>query len=122
MNEERIKAIRAFADRLAEIIDDHNDKRLFQGLVYTAKEWEYRALLTKVQRQYANDRNQLLFGLEQYLDLFLQTDGGGPSQWSLVRDLISIRLVEELFKKKFFDREGNREALKGDDKGEPEAG
>jgi CRISPR-associated protein Cst1 len=121
MKDERIKAIQNFADRLAEIIDDHNDKRLFQGLVYTSKEWEYRALLTKVQRQYANDRNQLLFGLDQYLDLFLQTDGGGPSQWSLVRDLISIRLVEELFKRKFFDREGNRDALKGDDKGEQPA-
>lgn len=111
MNKERLESIRRFADRLAEFIDEHNDRRLFRNLVFTSGEGQYRALLTKVQRQYAHDRNALLFGFDEYLDLFLADDAGDYVSWSLVRDLISIRLVEQLFHKKFFDRAGNQDVL-----------
>jgi CRISPR-associated protein Cst1 len=111
MNKERLDHIRTFADRLADLIDEHNDRRLFRDLVFTAGEWQYRAILTKVQRQYAHDRNSLLFGLDEYLDIFLADDAGDRVSWSLVRDLISIRLVEQLFKNQFFNRAGNADIL-----------
>lgn len=111
MNSDRLKKLREFADRLATLINDHNDKSLFRGLVFTSSEYEYRGLLTKVQRRYAHERNQLLLGLDDYLDLFMSSDSDEPVHWSLIRDLISIRLVESLFHKKFFDRTGNAEVL-----------
>lgn len=111
MNKDRIERIREFADRLAELIDKHNDKQLFRGLVFTANETQYRLLLTKVQRNYAREKNALLFGYEDYLNMFLADDGGERVYWSLVRDLISIRLVEQLFTKRFFERSGNEGAL-----------
>ncbi len=111
MNKERIELIKTFATQLATIIDEHNDKRLFRELVFTAGEWQYRALLTKVQQQYYRDRGKLLFGFDQYVDIFLTPDGDGPAKWSLIRDLISIRLVEQLHEKKFFDRPQNAGAM-----------
>uniref|UniRef100_A0A7C4QT91 Type I-B CRISPR-associated protein Cas8b1/Cst1 n=1 Tax=Schlesneria paludicola TaxID=360056 RepID=A0A7C4QT91_9PLAN len=111
MNHDRLKKIRDFADQLADLIDTHNDRALFRQLVFTAGEWQYRAILTKVQRQYAHDRNALLFGFDDYLNIFLAEDAGDRANWSLIRDLISIRLVEQLFQKKFFDRAENRQVL-----------
>ncbi len=111
MNKERIDLIKEFATRLAELIHEHNDRRLFRELVFTAGEWQYRAILTKVQMQYAKDRGKLALGFDEYVDVFLTTEPDSRSVWSLVRDLISIRLVERLFELKFFDKQENRELL-----------
>lgn len=111
MKPERIALIKEFATRLAELIDTHNDKQLFRQLVYTAGEWQYRAVLTKVQMQYAKDRGKLALGFDEYVDVFLAADAEERVSWSLVRDLISIRLVEKLFELKFFDRGDNRKVL-----------
>lgn len=111
MNKERIDLIKEFATRLAELIHEHNDRRLFRELVFTAGEWQYRAILTKVQMQYAKDRGKLALGFDEYVDVFLTTEPDSRPVWSLVRDLISIRLVERLFELKFFDSQENRELL-----------
>lgn len=111
MNKERIELIKEFATNLADLISEHNDKKLFQRLVFTAGEWQYRAILAKVQMQYAKDRGKLALGFDEYVDVFLSTEPGERHVWSLVRDLISIRLVERLFENQFFDRPENREAL-----------
>jgi len=111
MDERRIEAVRQFADRLAEHISQTNDKGLFRGLVYSQRPWEVRSVLTKAQRNQAKDHGRLLFGLEEYLDVFEADSAVGRGDWSLSRDLISIRLVEQLYLKGFFSREENRELL-----------
>lgn len=111
MNNERIELIKTFATGLADLIFLHNDKRLFRDLVFTAGEYQYRAVLAKAQMQYAKDRGKLALGFDEYVSVFLNADPGERHVWSLVRDLISIRLVESLFEKKFFDSQENREAL-----------
>lgn len=111
MNSQKTELIRDFADQLADLIVKHNDAPLFKSLVYTSSEWKYRGILTRVQRQYASDRKRMLLTFDQYVDLFLATDAGERAPWSLIRDLISIRLVEQLFKQGFFDRGGNSDLL-----------
>jgi CRISPR-associated protein Cst1 len=111
MTSERIALIRSFADQLAELIDNNNDKTLFRDLVFAESEYRYRGVLSKVQRQYAQDRKKLVITFDQYVDLFLDTSSEEKYRWSLVRDLISIRLVETLLAKGFFDRTGNETAL-----------
>lgn len=111
MDKKRIEAIKEFATKLAELINEHNDRRLFRGLVFTEGEWQYRALLSKAQMQYAKDRGKLALGFEEYVDVFLTVEPDERRVWSLVRDLISIRLVEHLFELKFFDRPENQDAL-----------
>ena len=111
MDNERIRLIKEFATRLADLILEHNDRRLFRNLVFTSGEWQYRAILSKVQMQYAKDRGKLALGFDEYVNVFLTSAPGERPVWSLVRDLISIRLVERLFEGKFFDSAENRDAL-----------
>lgn len=111
MDERRIEAIKQFAVRLANYISQANDKGLFHNLVYGQRPWEVRNALTKAQRNQAKDHGRLLFGLEEYLDVFEADSAVGLSDWSLSRDLISIRLVEQLHSKGFFNQEENLELL-----------
>jgi CRISPR-associated protein Cst1 len=105
MDESRIVAIKGFADRLASHIRESNDRTLFRNLVYAQRPWEVRNALTKAQRNQAKDRATLLFGLEEYVKVFEAEDAVGRGDWSLTRDLISIRLVEELYRQGFFEKE-----------------
>jgi CRISPR-associated protein Cst1 len=105
MEPERIAAIRSFADRLAEHVKNRNDRRLFRDLIYAKRSSEVRNALTKAQRNEAREKNQLLFGLEEYLQVFEAEDSVGRLEWGLTRDLISIRLVEQLQKASFLSKD-----------------
>ena len=104
MTQERIDRIRAFADRLADHIASTNDRRLFRGIVYSARSYELRNALTRAQRSEAHDHNNLLFGLSDYLDVFEAEEVVRLGDWSLTRDLISIRLIEGLHSRRYFDK------------------
>jgi len=105
MERERVEAIRNFADRLAEHIRRRNDKGLFRSVVYAKAAWEFRNALTKAQRNEAQSNSQLLFGLDEYLAVFEAEGSVGRLEWSLTRDLISIRLVEQLYKLGFLSKD-----------------
>lgn len=106
MDAKRIDRIKDFADRLAEHIRTSNDARLFRDVVFGRRAWEVRNALTKAQRNEARERGKLLFGLQEYLDVFEADDAVGLGDWSLTRDLISIRLVETLHQGGFFAERG----------------
>lgn len=118
VDERQIDTIKNFADHLADHIDRVKNKGLFRNLVFGKTPWEIRNALKKAQRNEAKDRGQLLFGLDEYLDVFEADSVVGRGDWSLVRDLISIRLVEQLHKKGFFEKDENRGLL---DAEEPES-
>ena len=105
MDDKCVNRIRDFADGLAQHVISTNDKRLFQDLVFSQRSWEVRNALTKAQRNEAREHNVLLFGMQEYLDVFEAEDSSGAADWSLIRDLISIRLVESLQKQNFFGEE-----------------
>jgi CRISPR-associated protein Cst1 len=105
MEQQRIEAIRKFADGLAEHIKQRNDKRLFSDVVRADRAYLLRNALTKAQRNEADSNGRLLFGLDEYLAVFEADDSIGRADWSLVRDLISIRLVEQLHKWGFLTKE-----------------
>jgi CRISPR-associated protein Cst1 len=102
MDGKRVEKVREFADKLAGYIAASKDKRLFRDLVFAGRSWEVRNALTKAQRNQAKDQGNLLFGLQDYLEVFEADGAVGVSDWSLTRDLISIRLVESLHGKGFF--------------------
>lgn len=109
MDEKRVEAIREFADKMADFIARSKDREVFRDLVYGRWAWQVRNALTKAQRNRARELNELLFGLDDYLKVFVADEAIGKGDWSLVRDLISIRLVEQLYKKDFF--KGDNEDL-----------
>jgi CRISPR-associated protein Cst1 len=97
MSSDHIKAIREFADNLAAYIHRRNDRRLLAALLYEKSAWAFRNALVKAQRNQFRDKAELLFGLEEYLKVFVSAEGAGVADWRLVRDLISIRLTERLY-------------------------
>jgi CRISPR-associated protein Cst1 len=105
MEQQRIDAIRTFADGLAEHIKARNNKKLFRDVVRADRAYEFRNALTKAQRNEADSNGRLLFGLDEYLAVFEADDSIGRTDWSLIRDLISIRLVEQLHKSGFLTKE-----------------
>jgi CRISPR-associated protein Cst1 len=105
MEQQRIEAIRSFSDGLAEHIRLRNNKRLFRDIVRVDRAYEFRNALTKAQRNEADANGRLLFGLDEYLAVFEADDSVGRADWSLIRDLISIRLVEQLHKAGFLTKE-----------------
>jgi CRISPR-associated protein Cst1 len=105
MQQERIEAIRTFADRLAEHIRQRNDRPFFRDLVYLDRAYEFRNALTKAQRNEARANGGLLFGMDDYLKVFEADDAVGRSEWALIRDLISIRVVEQLQKAGWLTKE-----------------
>lgn len=111
MDPRHIQSIKNFADILADYIEQTNDKNLFRQIVYSRYPWELRSALTKAQRNQAKAKNELLFGLDEYLEVFEAEDLVGQSDWSLTRDLISIRLVEQLYKHHWFEKGDNKELL-----------
>jgi len=96
MSPDRIKQIKDFADKLAEYISTRNDKGFFQQVVYAKFNRDVRNALVKAQRNELLSKNSLLFTLDQYLAVFEADDAVGAINWSLIRDLISIRLMEKL--------------------------
>lgn len=110
LDQKRVESIKAFADRLAAHIRASNDRGLFRNLVFAKRPWEMRNALTKAQRNQAKDRGELLFGLDEYMEIFEADDAVGNFDWGLTRDLVSIRLVENLHREGFFAK-GNEELL-----------
>lgn len=96
MDPERVQRIREFADSLGVYIQKTNDIRFFRRITYAKYAWVFRGELVKAQRREFVDRKDLLFSLDGYLGVFEAEDSTGAANWSLVRDLICIRLVEQL--------------------------
>jgi CRISPR-associated protein Cst1 len=98
MSPERIQRIREFADALAAFIEKRNDAPFFQKITFARYPWILRGELVKAQRKQFLQAKDLLFALDDYVEVFEAEDNSGAANWSLVRDLICIRLVEQLHK------------------------
>jgi hypothetical protein len=109
MNRTRLEAIRAFADKLAERIHRKTDRRLKKGVLMARSPSDARRALMTAQRTSAEE-GELLFGLEEYANVWLSSEG---DEW-LVLDLVAIRLIERLHQL----GESLEDVLQGQDKEE----
>lgn len=97
VDETRIEAIRAMADRLADYIDEQGDQRLFKTLLYGgSRGQDYQELRMRLIRA---DYDQIashtpLFTLDQFVAVFENSDN--QYTWMLARDLLLIRIIERL--------------------------
>ncbi len=95
MRKGRIEAIKQFADKLANWIKEKRDRNLYRALAYDSP-WELRQRLLRAQR------DGLPLGLDEYAAVWLQEDDSRADE-SLVRDLVCIRVVEQLYQLKYFE-------------------
>ncbi len=104
MDAERIQQIRAFGDELATYIVGQNDRRFFRSF-YTETRYDYlRNSIIKASMSQVKAGNPPLINLDDYLGVFEESDELVRVNWRLARDLVLIRLIEQLYTKGWFEK------------------
>ena len=96
MDAERIEQIRALGDGLAAYVSGQNERRFFRNF-YTENRYGYfRAELMKANLAAVRQGHSPLLTLASYLTVFEEGNDVARPDWLLARDLVLIRMVEQL--------------------------
>lgn len=118
MEKARIEAIRTLGDRLADYVASDNDRRFFQGFYRTERYGALRTLLIKASNTRLKKGQPPLIGFEEFLLVFEEGEEIARMDWALARDLVLIRMIEELYKKEWFGKQPDvLEDLDADEEG-----
>ncbi len=97
MQAERIKYIRDFGDALATYVREENDRRFFRDF-YTLGRYDHlRVALMKANNRQVTRGHPPLLTLDGYLAVFEEGDDLARPDWRLARDLVLIRMIEQLY-------------------------
>jgi len=104
MSATRIEEIRAMGDRLADYVHDMDDRRFFRNFFRENRPQEFRTHLIKANLSAIRAGKTPLFTLDPYTQVFhfdLFDDGAEMLRidWKFARDLVLIRMIEQLYTK-----------------------
>lgn len=105
MDKIRIEAIRNLGDRIAEHVARDNDRRLFQGLYRANRYWVLRSLLIRASNDRLRKGSVPLIGFDEFLTVFEEAEEAGRVDWALARDLVLIRVIEQLHQREWFGKQ-----------------
>lgn len=109
MEKERIDQIRVMGDRLAEYVSSQNDRRFFREF-FTQNRYEYfRNQLLKANLACVKRGNPPIIEFEPYIQVFEEGTELAHADWRLARDLVLIRMIENLYTRNWFS--ANPDAL-----------
>ena len=95
MDKVRINAIRELGDKLAEYVRTQ-DARLFSK-IFNARRYKDLSLeLLKANKATVQAGEPPLFSFNQFVDIFEESEQMPRADWSLARDLVLVRMIEEL--------------------------
>ncbi len=97
MDETRIEQIRILADELAGYVKRQNDKRFFRNFYMEKNYSNFRLLLIKANTGHVQRGNPPFLTLDTYTAVFEDGEELGKSNWRLSRDLVLIRMIEQLY-------------------------
>lgn len=97
MDESRIEEIRLLGDTLAAYVKSQNDRRFFRNFYGESRYANFRALLIKANTEYVKRGNPPFLHLDTYMTVFEDGEELGKSNWNLARDLVLIRMIEQLY-------------------------
>jgi CRISPR-associated protein Cst1 len=94
MDQDRIDAIKAIADRIADYVLNQDD-RLFAQLFRARDQYEFRLHLLRA----AQKASVPFFGLDEFVEAFFTTTDQDMLKfdWQLARDLMIVRVMEVLY-------------------------
>lgn len=97
MEPQRIENIRQMGDALATYIQQQNDRRFFRNF-YVAGRYDYlRNDLIKANTEHVRRGNKPFLTLDSYISVFEEGEEVARVDWRLARDLVLIRMVEQLY-------------------------
>ncbi len=98
MDKERIQQIRELGDRLADYISQQNDRAFFNAFFQNRYDY-FRTALIKANLAHIRHGNAPLITLDPYITIFEEGSEIPASDWRLARDLVLIRMIEQLYTK-----------------------
>lgn len=98
VDDDRIERIRLLGDKLAEYTRQQGGKKFFRQFFVEQKTANFLGLLSKTNIAYTRftQGRDTLFDLESYLAVFMDGEDLMRPDWRLARDLVLIRMVEQL--------------------------
>lgn len=99
MSSERIELIRQLADQLADFTRQQGGKRFFRDFYRIKHTNAFLDLLIKTKLQYAKSQQNdkaLVFDFDSVIELFLVDEDTLRFDWLLIRDLVLIRMIDQL--------------------------
>jgi len=119
MDSERIQHIRTLGDALAEYIVAQNDRRFFRAFL-TARRYDHlRMALIKASHGEVKRGHPPLITLEGFLAVFEEAEDVPYADWKLGRDLVLIRLFEQLYAKGWLQQHAEEVELPEEEPEEP---
>ena len=97
MEADRIEAIRRLGDALAAYVGGENDRRLFQA-IYQENRYDYlRNALIKANLAHVRRGHAPFLTMDDFIRVFEEGEELAYADWRLARDLLLIRMVEQLY-------------------------
>jgi CRISPR-associated protein Cst1 len=98
MDEDRIARIRLLGDKLADYTRNQGGRRFFRTFFTEQNTSNFLSLLSKTNIAYVKytKGSNTLFDLESYIEVFMDGAELMRPDWRLARDLVLIRMVEQL--------------------------
>lgn len=97
MDKERIEEIRGMGDRLAGYVAGQNDRRFFRNFFVLRRYADFRNELIKANLACVRSGKPPLITLDPYVRVFEEGNELARPDWQLARDLVLIRMVEQLY-------------------------
>lgn len=98
MDKERLQQIRELGDRLATYVWEENDRQFFAAF-FQHRYDHFRATLIKANLARVRRGNPPLITLDPYIAIFEEGNEIAAPDWRLARDLVLIRMVEQLYQR-----------------------
>jgi CRISPR-associated protein Cst1 len=98
MESERIEQIRQLGDDLADYIKEQNDKQFFRNFYVENRYGYLRNSLLKANTATVKSGHEPFLTLDGYISVFEDGEELASRDWRLARDLVLIRIVEQLYK------------------------
>ena len=96
MDKIRIEHIRQLGDRLAAYVQAENDRRFFRAFYGEMSYDIFRNRLIKADTDWVRHGQPPLITFEQFVEVFVENDDFARKDWKLARDLVLIRMIEQL--------------------------
>lgn len=103
MQPNRITQIRELGDRLAAHIQGQGDRQLLRSIYYERQYWRFRGALLRAMYGYNGDAPLVTFdGYVEIFEAFEEGQGAERADWNLARDLLLIRIFEQLYERGYW--------------------
>ncbi|MGQ9895904.1 MAG: type I-B CRISPR-associated protein Cas8b1/Cst1 [Roseiflexus sp.] len=98
MTDDRVTILKELGDRLADYTRNQGGKRFFRQFFTVQRSDHFLTLLSKTNIDYTRYKRgaETLFDLDSFLTIFMAGEEVLRSDWRLIRDLVLIRMVEQM--------------------------